>query len=83
MIHDYTSVQVWEALEVLFPDDIEMLVFQLVSQCNREYEWDYRKDIYDILETLSDDAFINEVEMVLSRTDIIAIEKWLNNEYNI
>ena len=83
MIHDYTSVQVWEALEVLFPDDIEMLVFQLVSQCNREYEWDYRKDIYDIIETLSDDAFINEVEMILSREDIKAMEEWLNNEYNL
>ena len=83
MIHDYNSVQVWEALEALFPNDIEMLVFQLVSQCNREYEWDYRKDIYDILETLSDDAFINEVEMVLCREDITAIEKWLNTEYNI
>ena len=70
-------------MEVLFPDDIEMLAFQLVSQCNREYEWDYRKDIYDILETLSDDAFINEVEMVLSREDITTIEEWLNNEYNI
>ena len=79
MIHDYSSVQVWEALEVLFPNDIEMLV----SQCNREYEWDYHKDIYDILETLSDDAFINEVELILSQTDIKAIEKWLNNEYNI
>jgi hypothetical protein len=79
MIHDYTSVQVWEALEVLFPNDIEMLV----SQCNREYEWDYHKDIYDILETLSDDAFINEVEVMLSQADIIAIEKWLNTEYNI
>jgi hypothetical protein len=79
MIHDYTSVQVWEALEVLFPNDIEMLI----SQCNREYEWDYHKDIYDILETLSDDAFINEVEVTLSQADIIAIEKWLNNEYNI
>lgn len=79
MIYNYTSEQVWEALEVLFPNDIEMLV----SQCNREYEWDYHKDIYDILETLSDDAFINEVEMVLSQADIIRIEKWLNNEYNI
>jgi hypothetical protein len=79
MIYDYTLEQVWEALEVLFPNDIEMLV----SQCNREYEWDYHKDIYDILETLSDDAFINEVEMILSQADIIAIEKWLNNEYNI
>jgi hypothetical protein len=79
MIHDYTSVQVWEALEILFPNDIEMLV----SQCNREYEWDYHKDIYDILETLSDDAFINEVEVMLSQADIIAIEKWLNTEYNI
>lgn len=79
MIHDYTSVQVWEALEVLFPNDIEMLV----SQCNREYEWDYHKDIYDILETLSDDAFINEVELILSQADITAIEKWLNTEYNI
>ena len=83
MIHNYKSLQVWEALEALFPDDIEMIVFQLVSQCNREYEWDYRKDIYDILETLSDDAFINEVEMVLSREDITAIEQWLNNEYNL
>jgi hypothetical protein len=55
----------------------------LVSQCNREYEWDYHKDIYDILETLSDDAFINEVEVMLSQADIIAIEKWLNTEYNI
>ena len=82
MIHDYNSLQVWEALEVLFPDDIEMLVSQLVSQCNREYEWDYRKDIYDILETLSDDAFINEVEIALSQADITAIENWLNNEYN-
>lgn len=82
MIHNYRSEQVWEAMEVLFPDDIEMLVFQLVSQCNREYEWDYRKDIFDIIETLSDDAFINEVEMVLSREDITAIEQWLNNEYN-
>lgn len=79
MIHNYKSEQVWEALEVLFPNDIEMLV----SQCNREYDWDYHKDIYDILETLSDDAFINEVEIVLSRTDIMAIEKWLNNEYNL
>lgn len=79
MIHDYSSVQVWEALEVLFPNDIEMLV----SQCNREYEWDYHKDIYDILETLSDDAFINEVELILSQADIKAIENWLNNEYNI
>ena len=79
MIHNYRAEQVWEALEVLFPNDIEMLV----SQCNREYEWDYHKDIYDILETLSDDAFINEVEMVLSRTDITAIEEWLNNEYNL
>jgi hypothetical protein len=78
MIHDYTSVQVWEALEVLFPNDIEMLV----SQCNREYDWDYHKDIYDILETLSDDAFINEVEVMLSQADIMAIEKWLNTEYN-
>lgn len=78
MIHNYRSEQVWEAIEVLFPNDIEMLV----SQCNREYDWDYHKDIYDILETLSDDAFINEVEMVLSRADIMAIEKWLNNEYN-
>ena len=77
MIHNYRSEQVWEAIEVLFPNDIEMLV----SQCNREYEWDYHKDIYDILETLSDDAFINEVEMVLSREDIVAIEQWLNNEY--
>lgn len=83
MIHNYTSEQVWEALEALFPDDIEMLVSQLVSQCNREYEWDYRKDIYDILETLSDDAFINEVEMVLCHEDIVAIEQWLNNEYNL
>jgi hypothetical protein len=78
MIHDYTSVQVWEALEVLFPNDIEMLV----SQCNKEYEWDCYQDIYGILENLSDDVFINEVEMVLSQADIIAIEKWLNNEYN-
>lgn len=78
MIHNYRAEQVWEAIEVLFPNDIEMLV----SQCNREYDWDYHKDIYDILETLSDDAFINEVEMVLSLVDIIAIEKWLNNEYN-
>ena len=79
MIHDYSSEQVWEALEVLFPNDIEMLV----SQCNREYEWDYYKDIYDILETISDDAFINEVELILSQADIKAIENWLNNEYNI
>ena len=79
MIHNYSSLQVWEALEVLFPNDIEMLV----AQCNREYEWDYHKDIYDILETLSDDAFINEVELILSQTDITAIENWLNNEYNI
>lgn len=79
MIHNYRSEQVWEAIEVLFPNDIEMLV----SQCNREYDWDYHKDIYDILETLSDDAFINEVEMVLSREDITAIEQWLNNEYNL
>ena len=78
MIHDYTSVQVWEALEVLFPNDIEMLV----SQCNREYEWDYHKDIYDILETLSDDAFINEVELIFSIDDIKIIENWLKVEYN-
>ena len=78
MIHNYRSEQVWEALEILFPNDIEMLV----SQCNREYDWDYHKDIYDILGTLSDDAFINEVEMVLSLADITAIEEWLNNEYN-
>ena len=77
MIRNYKSEQVWEAIEVLFPNDIEMLV----SQCNREYDWDYHKDIYDILETLSDDAFINEVEMVLSRGDITKIEEWLNNEY--
>ena len=79
MIHNYRSEQVWEALEALFPNDIEMLV----SHCNREYDWDYHKDIYDILETLSDDAFINEVEMVLSSEDITAIEQWLNNEYNL
>ena len=79
MIHNYRSEQVWEAIEVLFPNDIEMLV----SQCNREYDWDYHKDIYDILETLSDDAFINEVEMVFSQADIAAIEQWLNNEYNL
>ena len=79
MIHNYRSEQVWEALEVLFPNDIEMLV----SQCNREYDWDYHKDIYDILETLSDDAFINEVEMVFSKDDISAMESWLNNEYNL
>lgn len=82
MIHDYRSEQVWEAMEVLFPDDIEMLVSQLVSQCNSEYEWDYRKDLFDIIETLSDDAFINEVELVLCREDITAIEQWLDNEYN-
>ena len=79
MIHNYRSEQVWEAIEVLFPNDIEMLV----SQCNREYDWDYHKDIYDILETLSDDAFINEVEMVFSKDDISAMESWLNNEYNL
>lgn len=78
MIHDYSSVQVWEAVEVLFPNDIEMLV----AQCNREYDWDYHKDINDILETLSDDAFINEVEVLFGIDDIKTIENWLNVEYN-
>lgn len=78
MIHDYSSVQVWEALEVLFPNDIEMLVVQ----CNREFDWDYYKDINDILDTLSDDAFINEIEVMFSIDDIKIIENWLNIEYN-
>ena len=79
MIHNYRSEQVWEALEVLFPNDIEMFV----AHCNREYEWDYTKDIFDILETLSDDTFITEVEIVFSLDDIKAMEEWLNNEYNL
>lgn len=78
MIHDYSAVQVWEALEVLFPNDIEMLV----AQCNREFNWDYHKDITDILETLSDDAFINEVEVMFGIDDIKTMENWLNIEYN-
>lgn len=78
MIHDYSSVQVWEAIEVLFPNDIEALI----AQCHREYDWDYHKDIYDILETLSDDAFINEVEIMFSSADVKTMEDWLNVEYN-
>lgn len=78
MIHDYTSEQVWEAIEVLFRNDIEMLV----AQCNREFDWDYHKDITDILETLSDDAFINEVEIMFGLADIKIIENWLKVEYN-
>lgn len=78
MIHDYSAVQVWEALEVLFPNDIEMLV----AQCNREFDWDYYKDINDILDTLSDDAFINEVEVMFGIDDIKRLENWLNIEYN-
>lgn len=78
MIHDYSAVQVWEALEVLFPNDIEMLVVQ----CNREFDWDYYKDINDILDTLSDDAFINEVEVMFGIDDIKTLENWLNIEYN-
>jgi hypothetical protein len=79
MINNYTSEQVWEAMEVLFPNDIDMFI----SHCNREFEWDYDKDIFDIIETLSDDAFINEVEMVFSQDDISTMESWLDNEYNI
>lgn len=78
MLHNYSSVQVWEALEVLFPNDIEMLVVQ----CNREFDWDYYKDINDILDTLSDDAFINEVEVMFGIDDIKRLENWLNIEYN-
>ena len=78
MLHNYSSVQVWEALEVLFPNDIEMLV----TQCNREFDWDYHKDINDILETLSDDAFINEIEVMFGIDDIKTMENWLNIEYN-
>ena len=78
MIHDYSAIQVWEAIEVLFHNDIEMLV----AQCNREFDWDYHKDINDILDTLSDDAFINEVEVMFGFADIKAIEDWLNVEYN-
>lgn len=79
MLHNYTSEQVWEAIEILFPNDIEMLV----THCNREYEWDYTKDIFDILETLSDDTFITEVEIVFSLDDLKAMEEWLNNECNL
>lgn len=78
MLHNYSSVQVWEALEVLFPNDIEMLV----AQCNREFDWDYHKDINDILETISDDAFINEIEVMFGIDDIKTMENWLNIEYN-
>lgn len=78
MINNYTSEQVWEAIEVLFPNDIDMFI----SHCNREFEWGYHKDICDIIETLSDEVFINEVEMVFSLEDITAMEEWLNNEYN-
>ena len=78
MLHNYSSVQVWEALEVLFTNDIEMLV----AQCNREFDWDYHKDINDILETLSDDAFINEIEVMFGIDDIKTMENWLNIEYN-
>lgn len=78
MLHNYSSIQVFEAIEVLFPNDIEMLV----SQCNREFDWDYHKDINDILETLSDDAFINEVEVLFGIADIKIMEDWLNIEYN-
>ena len=78
MIHDYSSVQVWKAIEVLFPNDIETLIVQY----HREYDWDYHKDIYDILETLSDDDFINEVEIMFSSADVKAMEDWLNVEYN-
>ena len=79
MINNYTSEQVWEVMELLFPNSIDMFI----SHCNKEFEWDYHKDIFDIIETLSDDAFINEVEMVFSRNDISAMETWLNTEYNI
>lgn len=79
MLHNYTAEQVWEAIEILFPNDIEMFV----THCNREYEWDYTKDIFDILETLSNDTFITEVEIVFSLDDIKAMEEWLNNEYNL
>ena len=78
MIHDYTSEQVWEAIEVLFPNSIE----KLVAQCNREFYWDYHKDINDIIETLSDYAFITEVEALFGLADIKTIEDWLNTEYN-
>jgi hypothetical protein len=54
----------------------------LVAQCNREFDWDYHKDITDILETLSDDAFINEVEIMFGLVDIKTIEDWLNVEYD-
>ena len=79
MLHNYTSEQVWEAIEILFPNDIEMFV----THCNREYEWDYTKDIFNILETLSNDTFITEAEIVFSLDDIKAMEEWLNNEYNL
>ena len=52
------------------------------AQCNREFDWDYHKDINDILETLSDDAFINEIEVMFGIDDIKTMENWLNIEYN-
>ena len=77
MLHSFTSEQIWEAIEVLFPNDID----NFVARCNREYEWDYDKDIDDIICTLSDDAFINEVEFIFSSSDIENITDWLVEEY--
>ena len=39
-------------------------------------------DINDILETLSDDVFINEIEVMFGIDDIKTMENWLNIEYN-
>ena len=77
MIRAFTTEQIWEAIEILFPNDID----DFVTHCNREYEWDYDKDINDIICTLSDDAFINEVEFIFSSSDIETIVDWLAEEY--
>ena len=77
MIHAFTSEQIWEAIEILSPNDID----NFVTHCNREYERDYDKDINDIICTLSDDAFINEVEFIFSSSDIETIVDWLAEEY--
>lgn len=77
MIHAFTTEQIWEAIEILFPNDID----NFVAHCNREYEWDYDKDINDIICTLSDDAFINEVEFIFSSSDIETMVDWLAEEY--
>ena len=56
MIHAFTTEQIWEDIEILSPNDID----NLVAHCNKEYEWDYDKDINDIICTLAEEYMYEE-----------------------